>query len=858
MMNKTRNANTIKAKTLIKNNVRLVFLTLCLSLCYVQVGAINYIITPDNYYNNGTTHIGPLIPDNLLPMVDSITIRDIPWTKIGEQLSDLCKTENIVYLDMYDVTGTDICFNTTSYSSTGGEIHFNGCPKLETIIFPKSAKRIGGYQNGGIFYDAMYVSCFNNCPNLKKVILPENLTTLYAFRDCPLIKEVQLPSTLKELAGFDNTAITELIIPNTVSSVVGFNGCRSLKKIKFPSNIITIAGFDDCSSLVSIEFIGEKTKLEYLGERGTGGFRRCTELTSVHIPESSKYHLQLNAGIFQGCTKLRTVEIGKGSLVGQSSVAESQGDYAGHDFEDCPIETLSIARICDFGMFEGKPIRHLTIGGDCVVGTGTYRDRKFANYDKLETLVINEMYKSPTKIPSECFKNCENLRNIIFNAPISEIEADAFNGCNNIAEVTIKSKNPPHLGSNNFLGVVVWVPKGSRVSYVDALNWSDNLILEEGANTDFVSVTVTKPGTLASEILKTGVQPSAITRLKVKGRLNDTDFSVLTSSIPALFELDLSNIDNTEIPANAFFNKRYLKSIILPNKLIKIGENAFKFCKQLRQITIPAPVTTIEEGAFESCYLLQEVSLSPNGLITIGNFAFYDCEQLEVFNMPSTVQSIGDRAFNNCRKLSSFLQIPEGMKIINDGAFQNCTSLLSVFLPTTLEEIGRSAFSGCKCLTNIILPESLKKIHTSAFANCSLLQELRFPYGLQLLGEDSFSGCNQLKAIFAPWETPLPAIGIEGWPAFSDAIFDRCILYVPIGAAGNYMIAPVWMNFTNIQEIRYTNISSLDANGQTFDVYNIQGRKVRSGATSLDGLPKGVYIVNGRKIIMSRRGQDNL
>ena len=37
--------------------------------------------------------------------------------------------------------------------------------------------------------------------------------------------------------------------------------------------------------------------------------------------------------------------------------------------------------------------------------------------------------------------------------------------------------------------------------------------------------------------------------------------------------------------------------------------------------------------------------------------------------------------------------------------------------------------------------------------------------------------------------------------------------------------------------------------GQPFDVYNTQGRKVRSGVTSLKGLPKGVYIVNGKKVI---------
>ena len=34
-----------------------------------------------------------------------------------------------------------------------------------------------------------------------------------------------------------------------------------------------------------------------------------------------------------------------------------------------------------------------------------------------------------------------------------------------------------------------------------------------------------------------------------------------------------------------------------------------------------------------------------------------------------------------------------------------------------------------------------------------------------------------------------------------------------------------------------------------FDVYDISGRKVRHQVTSLDGLPNGVYIVNGKKVL---------
>jgi len=46
-----------------------------------------------------------------------------------------------------------------------------------------------------------------------------------------------------------------------------------------------------------------------------------------------------------------------------------------------------------------------------------------------------------------------------------------------------------------------------------------------------------------------------------------------------------------------------------------------------------------------------------------------------------------------------------------------------------------------------------------------------------------------------------------------------------------------------------TDIREISADSPV-DVYNMQGNKVRSKATTLSGLPKGIFIVNGRKVIV--------
>ena len=54
-------------------------------------------------------------------------------------------------------------------------------------------------------------------------------------------------------------------------------------------------------------------------------------------------------------------------------------------------------------------------------------------------------------------------------------------------------------------------------------------------------------------------------------------------------------------------------------------------------------------------------------------------------------------------------------------------------------------------------------------------------------------------------------------------------------------------NVTGVEEVE---MSQTNGNVWPADVYNLQGKKVKANANSLQGLPKGVYIVNGKKVIL--------
>ena len=184
-----------------------------------------------------------------------------------------------------------------------------------------------------------------------------------------------------------------------------------------------------------------------------------------------------------------------------------------------------------------------------------------------------------------------------------------------------------------------------------------------------------------------------------------------------------------------------------------------------------------------------------------------------------TIQKLDDGtvAVTGNKNAADDYQIPETVVIegvsyqvtkIEPEAFKNNTELTKVTIPATVLEIGEGAFAGCTNLTEIVIytvtpPTTLSEVRTRA------------------TGTSIFEGVDK----------------------------ETCLLYVPDGSVDAYKAADGWKEFKHILPISTLGISSFSADGRSFEVYNLQGRKVRHEATSLDGLPKGVYIINGKKIV---------
>ena len=115
----------------------------------------------------------------------------------------------------------------------------------------------------------------------------------------------------------------------------------------------------------------------------------------------------------------------------------------------------------------------------------------------------------------------------------------------------------------------------------------------------------------------------------------------------------------------------FIKSVVIPDSVTKIGDYAFRGCTGLTNIIIPEGVTTIGERAFYECRNLSTVILS-DSVQFIGEFAFWKCVRLTNLYLGSGLTDICDAAFSSCNSLNHAFYngtTSSWKKVINEGLY---------------------------------------------------------------------------------------------------------------------------------------------------------------------------------------------
>ena len=179
---------------------------------------------------------------------------------------------------------------------------------------------------------------------------------------------------------------------------------------------------------------------------------------------------------------------------------------------------------------------------------------------------------------------------------------------------------------------------------------------------------------------------------------------------------------------------------------------------------------------------------------------------------------------------------------IGENAFQDNTGITSVTIPDGITTIGANAFEGCSNLMTISIGKGVTNIGEKAFANI----------GTPSNAPKRAEGEGLLVKCYAESVPTTAADAFEGSPISSGT------LLVEDNSVMDYYAATPWGQFGTVMGFNGTTSIKLlvnDMGGGPVSIFSLNGNKLAETQGAglkqvLNTLPKGVYIVNGQKIVV--------
>ena len=360
------------------------------------------------------------------------------------------------------------------------------------------------------------------------------------------------------------------------------------------------------------------------------------------------------------------------------------------------------------------------------------------------------------------------------------------------------------------------------------------------------------PGWLSSKI-NYGDQQT-VKNLKVTGYINSTDLKFIGTLIQNknlcgrldLYETNIvaettSEMDN-ELKGNVFNlslngdNKKTLDFFSFPNSITSISSFGYLYLS-IDTVLLDAQTTSYKRGTMNS----------PHNHLILGD----------------NIESIGSLHGNDVPMKS--IALPVSLKKIDDCAFYNnfenlCdVNLIKQKCFPSLEYIGWCAFREMKQYgaEEFNHPETLPD--SLSFPNIKeyVINAFEYKDGMPIfLGKNLEKFAFTITAYSANRTVNLENVYFhidkaEGFSLPSD--ISNITIYIPKGATNVWKEKNKFISsLTLIEESEETTgIGLKEKNTETFNkTYNLEGIKIRSNISSKSGLSKGIYIVNGKKVVV--------
>lgn len=315
--------------------------------------------------------------------------------------------------------------------------------------------------------------------------------------------------------------------------------------------------------------------------------------------------------------------------------------------------------------------------------------------------------------------------------------------------------------------------------------------------------------------------------------------------------LDLSQalLPEGKLPEKAFYSSSFHR-IIMPENLVAIGDGAFGNCRDLTRVDFPEP------NALQEFMVEHDIIYSKDGQEVIEVLPYYSNNDLVATDY------------------NSLLKFREGTVRLHDYAADGCFRIAGVEIPATVEKIGKHAFTNATNL-RVVTVSALTPPSATTHAFSSLdpsYTRLYVPAGYT----DTYYRAGEWGAFFSfdnvfEYGTTIRARNIvrekgEPNPELTYQVYGEYVTGEPEltcdateeSPAGDYVIKVekgslkgegIILNDGILRVLDSASVETLQESG-VYDIYTIDGRKVAKGINSLETLSPGLYIVNGKKIII--------
>ena len=601
--------------------------------------------------------------------------------------------------------------------------------------------------------------------------------------------------------------MTKLKIAENITSIGAnaFQGCGNLKMVWLPSSIISIGekAFDGCNGITHVS--------SSIGSPAANEANYFPNNATLYVPKGGK---------------------DKYNISGWNNVSYvAEGEFV----DVCTEEGVTYDCLVKDGNKMAILRKYAASSNDVVIPS------KVKQGEDSYTVAI---------IGKSAFANKTSITSLIIPSGVENIDADVFSACTKLTWIESKIESPIDIAGKNVFAnstATLFIPS-AKVDEYRAKGWNFlNIFVGDRKETTIDGWTY---------VYSTGDKKAILTKVNNVGK---------DVTINGTFKIGKDEYTVTAIAESVFKGKTNIEGLIISENIENIGASAFLSCEKIERIDLPSTLKVIGDNAFDGCSSLVSVTCKGSTPATVGGSAFPS------YSITLNVPNDAVATYKENASWGQFTTILGIVTTISDETDENTAD----YVDTTSDEDGAAPTVALVDGTDVegayVIPQTVvmngvahavTAIGTNAFKNNTCLTDVTISSNITAIGESAFAGCENLASITVEIAVPLdlsaPAAtrGLMtrsgGSSIFEGVNKSTCILYVPSGSVDAYKVAPVWGDFENILPIGTTVINGviISDDGKPFDVYNIQGRKVKANTTTLKGLPSGIYIVNGKKLMV--------